>query len=379
MKIVVNARFLLPGVLEGIGRVTHEVLRILVLKHPEHQFYFLFDRPYDPKFIYAKNVIPIVVYPPARHPFLFYFWFQVRLPRILRQLKPDVFFSPDNITTINTAVPRVTLIHDLAYLHFPEEKKYLDRRFYEKFIPAFARVSRLVLTVSEFTKNDLISSLHLAPDKVKVIYAAAASHFKPTSYEEQIWLRQKYCAGEMYFVFVGAIQPRKNLVTILQAFDAFKEYTQSEVKLIIVGRRAWNAKSTLRTYQAMAYKTDVIFTGQVSDEEVRKFYGGALAVVAASVFEGFGLPIIEAQKCDCPVITANTGSMPEVAANSALLVNPLSADEICAAMVQLYHYPEKREFLIKKGRLNYQRYSWSRTAELVYESIQEAVQRPPGS
>ena len=374
MKIAVNTRFLLTGQLEGMGRFTHEVMRHIVLQHPEHEFYFLFDRPYDPRYIYAPNVIPIVIYPPARHPFLFYIWFQVMVPRVLRQIKPDVFFSPDNMTSLHTSVTRVTALHDLAYLHFPEEKTYLDRRYYEYFVPRFARASDLLVTVSEFTRQDLIKNYGLSADKIKVVDSGVSDFFKPASFEQQVATRQKYCAGEMFFLFVGALQLRKNLPHIFRAFDAFKARTGSEVKLVIVGRPAWKAGAIMAAYEAMTYKTEVIFTGRIPDEEVRQLYGSAVAVVFASIFEGFGLPIIEAQKCDCPVITSTTSSMPEVAAGSALLVDPLSPEEICQAMLLLYHYPEKRDYYIRKGRENWPRYPWQRTSELVYQALLEAVQ-----
>ncbi len=119
MKIAVNTRILLADKLEGVGRYTHEILKHLVTQHPEHEFYFLFDRPYHQQFVYAANVKPLVVYPPARHPVLYYLWLEVMVPRVLRQLQPDVFLSLDNLTTLRTHVPRVTVLHDLAYLHFP--------------------------------------------------------------------------------------------------------------------------------------------------------------------------------------------------------------------------------------------------------------------
>ncbi|MDQ4142061.1 MAG: glycosyltransferase family 4 protein, partial [Bacteroidota bacterium] len=330
--------------------------------------------PYDAQFIYASNVTPIVIYPPARHPFLFYIWFEIMLPRVLRQIKPDVFFSPDNFTTLRTQVPRVTVIHDLAYLHFPAEKKYFDRRYYQKFMPRFAEASRLVLTVSEFSRKDIIKSFNLSPAKVKVAPCGVSDFFKPTPYAQQIEIRQKYCTGEMYFVFVGALQPRKNLVNLFKAFDAFKSLTRSEVKLVIVGRKAWKAGSIVKAYEAMTHKTEVVFTGRVSDAEVRQLYGSALALVFASVFEGFGLPIIEAQKCDCPVITSDTSSMAEVAANSAMLVDPLSPEAICQALVQLYHYPEQREYYIRRGRENCRRFTWQQTADLIYQGLQESFE-----
>lgn len=379
MKIAVNTRILLVDKLEGVGKFTHYILKYLVQQHPEHEFYFLFDRPYHPQFIYAANVKPLVIYPPARHPLLFYLWFEVMVPRVLRKIQPDVFLSLENMTSLRTQVPRVTVLHDLAYLHFPEEKRYFDLRYYKKYMPLFAAASQRILAVSEFTKSDIMHQLGVESSKILVTPCAVSNFYKPTPYGQQIVLRQKYCAGEMYFVCVGALQLRKNLATVFKAFDAFKTLTRSDVKLVIVGRNAWKASSIIKAYKAMTHKADVVFTGRVSDEVVRGLYGGALALLFASIFEGFGLPILEAQKCDCPVITSNTSSMPEVAGESALLVNPLDPDEICLALVQLYHYPEKREHYIRLGRVNCQRYSWEKSADLVHQSLLATVQNLPTS
>ena len=137
MRIAVNTRFLLPNKLEGIGRFTLEVLRRMVNSHPEHEFYFFFDRKYDPSFVLSENVIPIILFPPARHPFLFYWWFEWSVARALKKHNIDVFLSTDNFCSLNTKVPTVLVTHDLAFAHFPEQVGFLQRKYYQYFTPRF--------------------------------------------------------------------------------------------------------------------------------------------------------------------------------------------------------------------------------------------------
>jgi glycosyltransferase involved in cell wall biosynthesis len=374
VKIAVNTRFLLPDRLEGIGKFTHEILRRLTVRYPEHEFYFFFDRAYDQRFIYSANVKPIVVYPSARHPVLFFWWFQVSLARALKKLKPDIFLSTDGMTTLNTSVPRVTVMHDLAFEHYPQDVDYLSRKYYKYYGPRFAQVSEKIIAVSEFTRQDIIRQYSIAPEKITVVPNAAGEGFKKIDFEKQVALREKYTRGEAYFVFVGALQPRKNLVNLFRAFDLFKNKTGSEVKLLVVGRKAWQAGSISKAYKQMQFKSEVVFTGRVSDAELVRLYGAAIATVYVPTLEGFGIPIVEAQKCGCPVITSNTSSMPEVAGGGAILVNPFVAEEITDALIKVYHELEVRARLVEEGYRNAQRFSWDSSCEKVMQVLEEVIQ-----
>jgi glycosyltransferase involved in cell wall biosynthesis len=380
LKIAVNTRFLLAGKLEGIGQVTHQWLQRLTRQHPEHQFYFFFDRPFDPRFIYADNVTPLVLLPPARHPFLFYFWFQYRVAAALRKIRPQVFLSFDGMTVLKTAVPRVTVVHDLAFEHYPQDVSYLQRRYYQHFTPRFVQASDKILTVSESSRQDIMRHYLVAPGKVEVVYNAAGPAFKPIDFERQVRIRQKYAAGEAYFLFVGALQPRKNLGNLLQAFDRFKQETGSEVKLLLVGRKAWKSREWMKTYKHMQYRQEVVFTGRVSEVELVHLYGAAVATVYVPTFEGFGLPIVEAQACGCPLITSRSSAMPEVAGEGALLVDPLAVEEICAAMVRVYLDLEVRQQLRQRGQENLRRFSWDRSAAQVMRILETyATPKAPAS
>ncbi|MGV3585532.1 MAG: glycosyltransferase family 4 protein [Adhaeribacter sp.] len=373
MKIAVNTRFLLPNRLASIGRFTHEILRRLTMKYPQHEFYFFFDRAYDKQFIYSGNVKPIVVYPSARHPFLFYWWYQVSLAKALKKLQPDIFLSPDGMTTLNTTVPRVTVIHDLAYEHYPQDVDYLSRKYLNYYGPRFAQASDRIIAVSEFTRQDIIQQYNINPDKIAVVHNAAGVNFRKVNFGQQVAIRQKYAHGEAFFMFVGGLQARKNLINIFRAFDLFKLKTGSEVKLLMVGGNKWSGKGIKEAYNQMQFKSEVIFTGRVSDAELIQLYGAAVANVYVPTLAGFGITVVEAQQCGCPIITANTSAMPEVAGNGTMLVNSLAVEDITNAFMQVYHDLEVRTQLVQAGLQNANRFSWEQSAEKVMRVLEEVV------
>lgn len=376
MDIAVNTRFLLPGdQLEGIGRFTFETLKRMVAAHPEHTFHFLFDRPFDARYVFGPNVVPHVLFPPARHPFLFVAWFEGAVALWLRRHKPAVFFSTDGFTTLATRVPRLTVVHDLAFEHFPQDVELLRRKYYHYFFPRFVRASERLVAVSEATKQDLIATYQLLADKIQVVYNAADAHFQPQPPEVQQATQERFAAGHPYFLFVGALQPRKNLVNLLRAFDEFKQQTGAPAKLLVVGRTAWKAGPMFEVYQQMQCRHDVHLTGRVTDAELVQLYAAALATVYVPYFEGFGIPIIEAQACASPVLTSDRSSMPEVAGGAALLVDPYSPAVIAAALVRLWQEPELRQDLISKGAVNAQRFSWDKSAEALWDAILSVVEK----
>lgn len=370
MNIAVNTRFLLPGnQLEGIGRFTYETLKRMVAAHPEHTFHFLFDRAFDARYLFGPNVVPHVLFPPARHPFLFVAWFEGAVAAWLRRHRPAVFLSPDGFTTLNTRVPRVTVMHDLAFEHFPQDVGLLQRKYYHYFAPRFAHASERVVAVSEATKADIVKTYGLPAAKISIAYNAADAHFHPLPTAAQQATRERFAAGNAYFLFVGALQPRKNLVNLLRAFDEFKQRTGAATQLLIVGRTAWKAGPILEVYQRMQFRADVHLTGRVSDDELVQLYAAALATVYVPYFEGFGIPIIEAQACASPVVTSNCSSMPEVAGDAALLVDPFKPTSIADALVQMQEQPPLRQELSRKGLQNVQRFSWDKSADALWQAV----------
>jgi glycosyltransferase involved in cell wall biosynthesis len=374
LKIAVNTRLLIPDRLDGIGRFSSETLKLITLSHPEHQFLFIFDRPFDEQFIFSNNITPVIASPQARHPLLFLAWFELSLPSVFKKHKPELFFSPDGFISLNSSVPTVSVIHDLNFEHYPDDLPWSVKTYYRSLFPRFARASRRIATVSEFSKLDITSRYGITEQKIDVVYNGCSELFKPISAAEQVKVRQKFAAGCEYFIFVGSLHPRKNLVNLFKAFDEFRKTDQRGIRLLLAGARMWWTPEIKDAYESMRYKGDVIFTGRVSDPDLAGLMASALALTYVSYFEGFGIPILEAFNCEVPVITSNLSSMPEVAGDAAMLTDPFSIESIAGAMRQVACDEELRTKLIQKGKRQKELFSWKKTAGLVWNTIETSLQ-----
>lgn len=369
MRIAVNARFLLTNKLEGIGRFTYETMQRITRNHPEHEFIFLFDRPYSNEFVFADNVKPVVLFPQARHPFLYYWFFNISVTKALKKYKADVFVSTDGYLSLYTQVPQLAVMHDLAFLHFKQGINKLEYWYYTTFFPKYAHKAARLVAVSNYTKQDIVKQFNINPNKIDVVYNAPSNGFKPIDENQKAAIRQQFADGCNYFCYVGAMHPRKNIETLLRAFDAFKTSTQSNFKLVIVGRKAWQSEGIEQTYNQMQHQQDVVFTGRVAEENLYNITAAAHAMVYIPFFEGFGLPIVEAMACDVPVITSNVTSMPEVAADAGILVSPEDLHQVTNAMIKLVNdqdfYQQKKLASAKRK----QEFSWDVSAQKLWDNI----------
>ena len=373
MNIAVNTRLLLPGKLDGIGWFTYETLKRITTQHPEHQFIFLFDRRFSDEFIFSKNIKPVVVHPQARHPVLWYLFFEFGVPAALKKHKADLFLSPDGWLSLKSKVPSVDVIHDLNFENHPEFIPYNVRKYYHYFFPRFARKADRIATVSEYTKNDICKKYGVKPELIDVVYNGANEKYVPIDDKEKEIIREKHTNGKPYFIFISTIHPRKNLANQLKAFDMFKKQTSSEIKYLIIGEKKWWTEDIRNAFENLQHKQDIIFLGRLDTGDLHKIIGSSLALTYASYFEGFGIPIVEAFYCDIPVITSNVTSMPEVAGNAALLVDPFSVESNSDAMRRIAFEKGLRESLIEKGRERRQMFTWQKSADRLWESIEKTL------
>jgi len=371
LRIVVNTRLLLKNKLEGIGWFTYETLKRITQQHPEHHFVFAFDRDFDADFIFSDNITPIVIKPQARHPFLYYAWFEFSIPNLLKDLKPDLFLSPDGYLSLSAKTKSLAVVHDLNFEHYPEYLPYLSRKYYQHFFPKYCKAATRIATVSEYSKKDIVDTYKIASEKIDVVYNGANEIYKPLPKSEKQLIKQKYSQSADYFLYVGSLHPRKNVSGLLKAFDAFKKSSSNNIKLIIAGEKYWWTDEMKNAYDTMQFKNDVIFLGMQSANQLKYLIASAMAMVYVSFFEGFGIPILEAMRCDVPVITSNVTSMPEVAGNATLLADPFSVDSIKDAMQQIAGNESLRKDLIEKGRIRKNNFSWDKTASLLWESIEK--------
>ncbi len=373
MKIAINTRFLLKDKLEGIGWFTHETVKRMVTQHADCEFVFLFDRTFDESFIYNSNVTPKVVFPPARHPFLWYTWFEWAVPQVLKKEKPNLFMSPDGYGSLSTNIPTTLVIHDLAFEHHPQDVGNLVRKYYQYYTPRYAQKAARIATVSEYSKQDIVTQYGIQSDAIDVVYNGCNTLYQPVSEEIQKETKKEYTNGASYFLYVGAMHPRKNIGNLFKAFDAFKKTHSSDVKLLMVGRKAWGTAEIEEIYERMEFKDDVIFTGRVSSEALKNILGSALALTYIPYFEGFGIPIIESQYSNTPVITSNITSMPEVAGGAAHLVDPFSTESITEGLLKVARDEGYHAQLATKGLENCQNFTWQKSADLLWDSMMKTL------
>jgi glycosyltransferase involved in cell wall biosynthesis len=369
VQIVVNTRMLIEGRLDGIGRFSCELLKRITQQHPEVHFVFLFDRPFPDEFIFAENITPMQLSPKARHPVLYWFWFQFPVKSVLNRMKPDLFFSPDGFLSLGATCKQLPVIHDINFKHFPRDMKSGYARYYNKYFPRFAKEAARIATVSEYSKKDISGNYHIDKNKIDVIYNGVTEGFGKKSAVVQNETRKKFSKGAEYFLFVGSMHPRKNIPMLMRAFDAFKEESGSVHKLLLAGPVFWGAGEIEKTFDSLKHNNDIIFTGRVSEEDLQNIYASAFCMAYIPYFEGFGIPLVEAMASGVPVITSNITSMPEVAGDAALLVNPNEISEIKNAMLKLYRDEQLRKNLVQNGIARAEIFSWDKSAQSLWNSI----------
>ena len=360
MRIAINARFLIEGKMEGIGYSCWEIYRRMIELNPQHTFILLFDRPYSTIFTTFKNVIPVVIYPPARHPFLWLIWFEWAVPKALRKWKADVFFSHDGFTSISTNVPVILTVHDLAFLAFPNQIPFLVYHFYRIFMPLYLRKANHIFTVSNFVKEDIQTKYGINPSKISVIYNGCR-HIMTNDLEP---INHKIPLSSTYFFYYGAIHPRKNIENAIKAYNLFRSQNEGQILFLFAGRMAWSTKEIEKTWKESPYSEDIHFLGYLSDASIYHFLKHALALVYISLHEGFGMPIIEAFAAETPVITSNNGALAEISGEGALLVDPSDINDIAMGMNEIYVNTSLRSHLSEAGKKELARFNWDNSAQI---------------
>ena len=375
MKVAVDARFVIPENMEGFGNFTYETFKILVQQYPQHQFYFIFDRQTTELFPNQANVHQIILSPAARHPILWKWWYNVKIPLFLKKIKAEVFVDMNGFCSLNTSVPQVLVLHDLGFIHYPEFYKSSHVRFYKRNTPTYIKKAACLATVSKFSADDIVKQYNVNREKVHIVYNGIKSSFQPISQKTKTETKEVFTQGKEYFLYSGAIHPRKNLINLLKAFSIFKKRMKSNMKLVLAGRLAWKNDEFLQLIKTYKYKEDVIITGYVSDEVLINLMGSCYAFVYPSLFEGFGIPVIEAMQMKVPVLTSEKSSMQEITDGSAIYFNPEDFNDIADKMMMIYKDEAQRKTLIENGSVIATNYSWKRTANLLWDCILEAVNK----
>lgn len=370
MRIAINTRLLVEGKMDGIGWFTYETTRRLVSQHPEHQFYLLFDRQPSAMFNFGPNAHAVVLMPPARHPVLWWMFFEVSVRMTLARYKIDLLLSPDGYIPLHTSVPTLDVIHDINFEHSTDNLRPSHQRYFTHYFPQFARRATRVATVSNYSRMDIASTYHIDSEKIDVVFDGAGDHYRPHNEAERMQVRQQYVDGHPYIIFISTILRRKNLTNLLLAFDRLKGHQPDDLRLVVVGARAWWGDELASAYNTMRHSDQVVFLGHMDQATTAALLSGAEMLVYPSYFEGFGIPILEAMRAETPVVCSRTTSMPEVGGDAVLYVDPADVEDIAHAISRLRD-TDLRQQLVERGRKQRELFSWQRTTDLLYESMQK--------
>ncbi|HET7897708.1 MAG TPA: glycosyltransferase family 1 protein, partial [Flavisolibacter sp.] len=242
-------------------------------------------------------------------------------------------------------------------------------RYFKQYTPQFIRRAKTIATVSAFSKADMIQQYKTPPEKITVVYNGVKPVFQAISFEEQAAVKEKYTGGAEFFLCTGALQPRKNLINLLKAFSIFKRRMQSEMKLVLAGRLAWKNDEFLTLLKTYKYKDEVVLTGYLEDGELARLTASAYAAVYPSLFEGFGVPVLEAMQCGVPALTSRDSSMEEISAGAALYFDPFNVDDIAYKLMFIYKNEGERKELMESGKAVAAGYTWERTAGLLWDCL----------
>ena len=361
MNIGINARHLINGKLEGIGWYSFEILNRLVLLMPKHKFFFFYDRKTD-FLISGDNVFNVILKPPARHPILFRIWFNYVLSRNFKKFKIDLFFSPDGFISLNTQIPQIGVIHDLNFEHYPEDLPKNVLKYYQKYMPLFAQKAEKIITVSNFSKTDIIKNYGISPEKINVIFNGGNDAFKSLNTNQKKVFIEQNNNNRPYFIYVGSLHKRKNIERMLTAFKKFNSLNKMD--FIIVGTDMWKNQLNLQ-----GLLKNVRFLGRKSGPELANWVASSSALIYVSYFEGFGLPVLEGMLSGVPVVTSNLTSIPEVGGDSVIYVDPFNEDSITTGMEKAI---KNNQELIKKALLQAKKFSWDISALKVKDLLLNA-------
>jgi glycosyltransferase involved in cell wall biosynthesis len=273
-----------------------------------------------------------------------------------------LFHATEHLLLPLRRTPTVLTVHDLIFRRYPAHHKRLNRWFLNATMPLFCRRAGHIIAVSEQSKRDVIEAYGIPPDKITVIYEAADTRFCPQPAEIVAAVRARYGLPDRYLLFVGTIEPRKNLGRVLAAFERLHAEGLTDA-LVIVGKRGWLYGDFFARLGQSPAKLAVIFPGFIPDADLPAVYAGSQALAFPSEFEGFGLPVLEAMACGTPVVCSNTSSLPEVAGDAALLVDPLDVDALTDALRRVLSDPALATELRDRGLAQAARFSWARAAQ----------------
>lgn len=372
MKIAVDTRNIGDNRHEAYGTFLYQLLKKAAEKNPNHEFLFIFDRPYDLKFLFDKNIMPVIIGPKTNNLLLRKIWYDVKIPALLRKYKADIFIG-NGICSLTGKTPQCIIIDDLSFLNSPSFHKKTELLFLKKYFKKFLQKAKSIITTSEYMEKKLQSRYSVEEKKIIVITGGAPDVFCVLDENNKDAVRRKYTGNKNFFIYAGNIHPGKNLVNLLKAFSIFKRRQKSDWKLVLASEATAGYKSFFETLQTYKYRDEVIIAGNLHYGEIVRLIASAYAIVCPSADEGCGMQILGAMKSHTPVIAAGKSAMQEIGGDAALYFDPISHTDLADKMMILYKDELLRNKLVEKGKIVVVHYEWEKMTDLFWQSILKAI------
>jgi glycosyltransferase involved in cell wall biosynthesis len=358
----------------GIGRYADELTRALITLYPEDDWQLFYVDPEQRTPAPPLDELPRMTLRQSNKPWRL----RVLLSTYLRRgqdqtIGPtEIFHATDHLLPRLVHARSVFTLHDLTALTFPSAHTQLNRRFLQLRLPYFLRAANLVIAVSAATQRDAMRVYRLPAERLRVIHHGIDSCFRPAAPEVQARVRARYQLPDRFILSVGTLEPRKNLITLLDAYHALRA-EGSDMALVIAGGRGWHSEPFFNRLRTLGLENTVRLLGRVPDEDLPALYTLAEVFTFPSLYEGFGLPVLEAMACGTPVLCSNSSSLPEVAGEAALLIVPTDIREWTQALAQITHNTSLQTDLRERGIKQAMRYTWEATARQTYDIYKQAL------
>lgn len=360
----------------GIGRFTQELTAALLRVAPEHTYTAFYNRPAEAHPAPPVDRLPRLTVPwgdkPWRLRVALAYW--LRRPQDALFPGVELFHATDHLLPRLQRIPAVFTVYDLTY-RLTDTHTTLNRLFLTWMMPRFLRAARAVIVISEATRRDLLAHYRVPAEKVHRVYGGVAASFRRTSTDAMMAVRARYGLPTRFILSVGTIEPRKNYPRLLEAYRRLRDQGRTE-GLVIVGKRGWRCEAFFERLRALDLEGVVTLPGFVADEDLPALYSAAEVFAYPSLYEGFGLPPLEALACGTPVVVSNTSSLPEVVGDAGLLVPPDDAEALAAALTRLLDNPVLRAQLSARSFHQAAQFTWEATARHTLEIYQEVLHVP---
>ncbi len=296
----------------------------------------------------------------------------VNLPSVLKKWNADVLVNLDSSCSLRSNAPQVIYVPDLLFLHDAKRYSWAEKILHRFYLPKYLRKVKSIITPSEFVKHEIVDKFKVDKEKITAVSKFVKQGFLPLDWEAKSIVKDGYADGREYFLFVGGFDPVKNLMNVLKAFSQFKKWQHSEMKLLITGDTSINSEM-LQKIKTFKFRDDVVLLGHVTDEQLTKLMAGAYALLYPSLYEGFGLPILEAMQSGTPVITSNNSAMKETGAEAVLYVDSNDDTQLSAQMIKLYKDESLRERLVEAGKIHVAKYDRKSSVDAFWKVIESTV------